>query len=487
MPKKTAYAGYPSAVMYKGPAKKGPVQHLLWGDWLQVNRERRDGWCQAHSRGEDGWLRKESIQPDRLLEVVFVDIGQGDGCLVVTPQDRHIVIDAGEGDNMYRFLRWRYGGFRKKRTFEAAVISHPDQDHYGGFASLFGDENVTFNVVYHNGIVERTGRNSLGQRSKSGRASYLTHLVASRDELKDFLGVPSRWKGKKYPTMLHGALASGRVVDCLMLSLADGFVPGYGPEGDLSMQLLGPVTEPDGRGAPRLRWLGNVGKTKNGHSIVLRLQYRDVSVLLGGDLNIPAENLLLGYHTGMAMPPKTAEQERLVIEAARPIFEVDIAKACHHGSADFSDVYLRATNPIATVISSGDDEPHAHPRADALGAIGRWSRGGRPLIFSTELARSAKESINHPYVLRHDLREAQKQIEQAATPAAKKRAQKRFDKLLGRIDRSIAVYGAINVRTDGHSVVIAQKLERPRSKAKKWDIYQLEPMGNGPLRYVSKY
>jgi len=34
---------------------------------------------------------------------------------------------------------------------------------------------------------------------------------------------------------------------------------------------------------------------------------------------------------------------------------------------------------------------------------------------------------------------------------------------------------------------MAQKLERPRSKSKKWDIYQLEPSGNGPLVYLSKY
>lgn len=32
----------------------------------------------------------------------------------------------------------------------------------------------------------------------------------------------------------------------------------------------------------------DTGKTKNGHSVLLRLEYRDLSVLFGGDLNTPA-------------------------------------------------------------------------------------------------------------------------------------------------------------------------------------------------------
>jgi len=65
-----------------------------------------------------------------------------------------------------------------------------------------------------------------------------------------------------------------------------------------------------------------------------------------------------------------------------------------------------------------------------------------------------------------------------------KDAHGKMDKVL---DRSVAVFGAISVVTDGHKVVVAQKLERPRGKDKKWDIYRLEAKGNGPLRYLSKH
>lgn len=491
----TRFAGYPSAVVYENPDGTKPIQQVIWGDWLRLKDGRQGNYVEVHTRGEDGWIHKDSVQKNRILEIVFVDIGQGDGCLLVTPDDKHMVIDAGVGDNMYRFLRWRYGGFDQPWRFEAGVITHPDSDHYKGFTELFKEKNITFGVIYHNGIMERKGRDRLGKKTRSGRPRYLTELVRSRADLDQFLSVPSRWKGKKpleYPGMLKMGLDSRRFTRFQMLSIEDGHMPGYEPEKDLSIQVLGPLLEPDNQGNPRLRWLSDVGKTKNGHSVVLRIQYHRVSILLGGDLNIPSQNLLLSHHTGLTAPPESMEQYTALIEAARRVFQVDVAKACHHGSADFSTDFLAATNPVATVISSGDNEPHSHPRADTLGATGLYSRGARPLIFSTELARSPSESVKHPYVLQAQLKELNREIDRAPIDTArdrrrKDRLRKQFNKLVGSIDRSIAVYGAINLRTDGHKVVIAQKIEQPRSKARKWDIYCMESHGNGPLQYISKY
>ncbi len=486
MASKTRFAGYPSAVVYELPDGKKPIQHLLWGDWLRLLEGTQDGFQKVHARGIDGWMREADIQTDRLLEVVFVDIGQGDGCLLVTPGDKHMVIDAGVGDNMYRFLRWRYGRFETPWQFEAAVISHPDADHYKGFADVFGDPNVTFGTVYQNGIMERNGSDSLGAKTTSGQPRYLTDLVATTADLASFLADPSRWQKKQYPSMIEAASRGGKFAEYRMLSTADDYLPGYGPGGDLTVQVLGPVVEQTAAGQPGLRWFGDVGKTKNGHSVVLRVQYRQVSLLLGGDLNIPAENLLLNHHTGLPAPAASAEEERRLVEAARRVFGVDIAKSCHHGSADFSSTYLAATHPLATVISSGDDEPHSHPRADALGTIGLHSRGVRPLIFSTELARSTKESVTHPNILRGQLRQLAQEIADTPTDTAKNQKKRASLQLLLSIERSVAVFGAINVRTDGEKVVLAQKIERPRGKDKKWDIYRLEPQG-GVLQYVSKY
>jgi beta-lactamase superfamily II metal-dependent hydrolase len=506
MPETIRYAGYPDAVVYDDPfvgdddaiaddvptndEKPKPIQHLLWGDWVRVTGEAVEGWTPIHSRGVDGWVKSNRLMKDRLLELVFVDIGQGDGCLLITPEDKHILIDAGQEDNMRRFLRWRYGKFKERFDFEAMIITHPDADHYNGFKDILSEPNVHVGTIYHNGIIERTGDDTLGPRDTIAGVSYLTDVVQDKARLTELLASkPTRGK-KVYPNMLWDALESGRVTDIRMLASSHGFLPGYDASQKLSIKVLGPVTEPHpDNGKPLLRWFGDNGKTKNGHSIVLRVSYGDVHMLLGGDLNIPAEYHLLSHHTQMEVPhsPHTPEAEDAVVTKAREVFRSDIAKACHHGSADFSRYFLRAVDATATIISSGDAEPHSHPRADSLGTVGRWSRSARTLIFSTELARSAQELIKHPSLLRTQFMEAQKKIGAATTAEEKKKAEEAYEDLVEGLQRSIAVYGAINVRTDGKRVVIAQRIEAPRSKDKKWDIYMLEVRGDAGLQFLSKH
>jgi beta-lactamase superfamily II metal-dependent hydrolase len=492
------FAGHPATVVFAEPGGKKALEQLLWGDYVGVRGPKQDGWVRVCTRNvKEGWVREKDIRKDRVLEVIFVDIGQGDGSLVVTPDDKHILIDAGAGDNFIRFLRWRYPKFAKERKFEAIVISHPDSDHYAGFRELFGDDcpNVKVGTVYHNGIIERATEKkaeTLGPRAKDGSVTYLTDVVSNKMRLQELLSDPSVSKNKAYPTMLKAALDCGRVGDIRMLSEDNKHMPGYRPGEDkfgVIIEVLGPVIEPDVAGKARLRWFGGlseIGPTKNGHSVVLRLCYRNVSLLLGGDLNIPSEKLLLEHHTGLSIPPTNEEERRLVIEAARKVFQVDVAKSCHHGSADFSDLFLEAVNPIATVISSGDEEPHAHPRSDTLGTIGRFSRGARPLIFSTELSRSASEVIKDPNIVQEKFRKAQRKIAEAQTEEAKEKALAAFEKLVQTIRRSIGTYGAVNVRTDGERVVIAYKIETATRKDKMWDIYMLEPEG-GILRFKSKH
>ena len=220
--------------------------------------------------------------------------------------------------------------------------------------------------------------------------------------------------------------------------------------------------------------------------MVLRLIYCNVSVLLGGDLNIAAEDYLLGHYTGM--DPEDEAAADALVEAARGTFKADVAKACHHGSADFREVFLRCVNPMATIVSSGDNESHAHQRPDALGAIGKHGRGRRPLIFSTELARSTKENIKSPHRLREEITGLITKLNEAQTDSEREAAQEKLDAALARLERSVAVYGLINLRTDGVRAILAQKLERPRAPTKEeWDVHRLEPDGNGAVQYVSKH
>ncbi len=503
--KRHAFAGYPAAIIYDSPELKKPLKQLLWGDFVRLTGTRKGSTFPVYSRGVKGWMAGSEMQDDRLLEVAMIDVGQGDGCLIVTPDDKHILVDAGARDNLHRFLRWRYNKFRTSNLdgrdatpenpfeFEAIVCSHPDADHYAGFDAILKEPNIRVGTIYHNGIFERNGAQPMGPIAKQGRQSYLTELVEDTKHLDAFLANVSQWKRKKYATMIADAWKSGRVGNIQNLGWdpqkGGSFVPGYAANRPLSIQVLGPVLERVS-GGKALRSFGSASKTKNGHSILLKLRLRNVTMILGGDLNIPSEELLLETHVGAALPsPRNHTARAKFMEKARKVFQADIAKSCHHGSADFSSLFLEAVNPIATLVSSGDDEPYAHPRADTLGTIGRFGRGDRPLIFSTEVSRSGKETVTHPFQLRNNFRGAFDALVAAKTDKEREKAMKYAHSLVdSNIERSVATYGAIQIRTDGERAVIAYKIEAPRKKSEGWDIYLLEPdKKTKELRYLSKY
>jgi beta-lactamase superfamily II metal-dependent hydrolase len=489
MPEQTElFAAYPSCFVYAKPdSHSAKIQHLLWGDFITpLNRE--DGqFIKVRARGDEGWIRKEETRLQRLLELYFVDIGQGDGCFMVTPDNQFVLIDAGEGDNMFRYLRWRFNLKKapdRKIHLPHVVISHPDADHYGGLKHLVESPQFTFGTVYHNGIMERKGDDRLGVRQSVDGESHLVELIEQKADLAALI---EQGRAAGVTNLFEKMLDAERVEDIRMLCTADQFLPGFGQTNRLRLRVLGPAPKITTDGKRLLPWFGDVGKTKNGHSIVLKLEYQAVNILLGGDLNRPAEHHLLQHHTGLPADPMALVEREQLVHAARATFQVDIAKACHHGSSDFSTTFMQAVHPLATVVSSGDSEPHSHPRPDALGAIGKWGRGERPLVFSTELARSSNESIKAPFALRKQLQTLIDQKDRTEDATKKAALQRKINKLLEQIERSVAVYGLINLRTDGHRVVIAQKLEEARPSGEKWDLHRLEPDDAGQLHYASKH
>lgn len=483
------HAGYPAPYVYAEPDGRKAVQQLLWGDWVLATDQTRDGYrFLERARNSKGWIREEDLIPDRLLEVAFVDVGQGDGCLLTTPDDRRILIDAGVDSEMYWYLRWRFD--LRHRPVDAeplmidhAIISHPDEDHYAGLGPILDAPQIAIGTLHHNGIVHRPGSDPLGPTTDGQSPERLLQLVRDRDGLAALLADDANVGRSRYPRLMRKALANPLVGDIRMLGADDGHLPGYdGADGGLAIDVLGPVVE-EVDGTPTLRVLGGTGVTKNGHSVVLRVRYGDVTIGLGGDLNVPAQRFLLRHHAGVdtaTLDGLDADARAERVAAARAVFQVDVAKACHHGSSDVEDVFMEATNAIATVISSGDEEQHSHPRPDALGLTGRYGRGPRPLIFSTELARSHTSWLERPAALvasEGDLLDEARLLADAG-----RQVDSDPDTTAARFQRAVTVYGLITLRTDGERVVIAQKLERSRG-ATSFDHYCLEPAGAGGLAW----
>ncbi|MCU7843253.1 MAG: MBL fold metallo-hydrolase [Candidatus Thiodiazotropha sp. (ex Monitilora ramsayi)] len=493
------FIAYPSAYYYPEPKKmqkRQSVEHHPWGYWVTTTSEKTNGFVKVKLRWKDkqgkehkfAWLKEEDIQTERILEINFVDIGQGDGAFIVFPDDKRLIIDAGKGDNMYRFLRWRFN--RRKTRIHYTVISHPDEDHYYGLRGLVNDPKFTFDQVYHNGIVERDGDNPLGARTP-GRGSELTELCETQTQLDQVLNNPLLVGEKRYPSLLKDLRDLNPNSGITMLHHGVGHMPGFSPgehAKGIVIECLGPAAKRVNQQL-RLPWFSSTGKTKNGHSVVLRLHYGNVRVFLGGDLNIKSEHYLLEEHTRLDPTPKTLDERNFLIDVARQSFECDVMKACHHGSADVDDIFVESVNPMATVISSGDKESHCHPRPDALGIYGKYARGRRPLIFSTELARSTEEYVSMPDHIQEQITDLVMKISDDSISASEtKRLQREIEKLIKRKERAVAVYGMITVRTDGDKMIMTQKLEKKRATTgEKWDIHRFETLDDGQLHYQAKH
>jgi competence protein ComEC len=102
---------------------------------------------------------------DGTLRVNMIDVGQGDSVLIQTPQNKNILIDAGnafgKNDAGKKFV---LPYLRKKgiNQLDAVIITHPHLDHFGGLLSVlqeiptklilepgFPQKNITYQKLMH--------------------------------------------------------------------------------------------------------------------------------------------------------------------------------------------------------------------------------------------------------------------------------------------------------------------------------------------------
>jgi hypothetical protein len=378
------------------------------------------------------------------------------------------LIDAGVAnrDQMTRkgaanFLRWKFIDDLEAARVSLAtvVVTHSDYDHFGGLLDLFAGrlaDGRTFGIevgdFYHCGVGRfRSGAKlgavepgtvdpfpitGIGPR-RDGK--FITELLSGKTS---FRTDPARPFTDTFAEL--AALVRKVPKRVKRLSHRDRHMPGYAPgDSDVTISVLGPILERLDNGKLGLRSWSNEGVTRNGHSIVLRLDHGNARILLTGDLNTASQKLLLSYQ---------AETE----------FAVDVAKACHHGAEDVDISFVRAMSARATVISSGDNEDYSHPRPVLMGASARYGRESRsdrddvqpPLVYSTELARSVKLAFAKEVQVVRDPPPPEKVvpavagvvIEDAKPPL----------RSLGRTPVAAdLVYGLVNVRTDGQHVLCA--------------------------------
>ncbi len=498
---------------------------LIWGDRVRVlERINAAGVARISARGADWpghemWVMTDHLGGEPLLEVYVIDVGQGDGLLVVTPEGHNLMVDGGNirrnqngGKNAADFVDWKFT--RDYRSFadrvagpstiklDAMVASHCDLDHFGGLWDLLhlddpandaelDAESVEVDAMYHAGLSWWVRFTSSGKRSRTlgpTQDGHYTKLLGNRNDAlaaveklddPDTDTLSGSWGQFIHSVTQTSKASSAARTPIRRLSTDDDYLPEFGPNGDsaVTIRVLGPV-EGTADGAPALKRLpGGTSKNTNGHSVVLRLDYGDRRILLTGDLNTHSQNHLMEAF-GTAFLPE---------------FHCDVAKGCHHGSDDVSFGFLDGLRPLCTVISSGDAETHDHPRPTVVAASAVTGRRlveddklVAPLVYMTEVSRSV--GITHlDYLAEYpDARPAveSKRPKGAKTLHDTEAEMARFRLFLGssqdsnqdwpRIDRAQFVrgirYGLVNVRTDGRRLFFAQLEE----SGGDWAVVTLE-------------
>lgn len=182
------------------------------------------------------WLALWQSKQNDILEVSFLDVGQGDAIFIETPNKYQVLIDGGKNRKVVSELGklMPFGD----RSIDVVISTHPDADHIGG-------------------LPEVVSRYQVGL--------YLEPGVESENDLDNELN--TRLENRKVEKLLA---RRGQVID-----FGDG----------VKLVVLFPNTDVS-------NW------ETNDASIVAKLVYRNQSFLLTGDAGIKTENALMNLAMG---------------------------------------------------------------------------------------------------------------------------------------------------------------------------------------------
>jgi competence protein ComEC len=228
------------------------------------------------------------------LEIHVLDVGQGDALALRTPAGRWVLVDAGPRSERFDAGERRVLPFLRAhgvRRLEALFLTHPDADHIGGAPAVLKGIEV---------------RRLIDPGMPVGKPLYLEVLQTAEAR-----GVT--WSAGE----------SGQTMEL------DG----------VKIDVLWPDT-------------GLVAQARDANdvSLVLRVRYGQMAIILPGDAPASVEELLVGRHG--------------------PALRAAILKLGHHGSkTSTAGAWLDVVRPELAVISVGAHNRYGHPAAPVLGRL----------------------------------------------------------------------------------------------------------------------
>lgn len=244
------------------------------------------------------------IEDNSDARLTFIDVGQGDSLHIRTPEGKNILIDGG-GNLQYNVGEKTLQPYLLKngvKEIDLAVVSHLHDDHYLGLAQL-------------------------GQVMKIKKLALYESNIFKADEISKDTKILSN-------NLIY--LYKGQI-----LHVEEG----------VSIEIL----YPERKEKEIYRQMLQENKDENLSSLIVKINYQDISVLMTGDMGFDGEDQLVSMY---------GDEKTLAST---------ILKVGHHGSKySTSEGFVRAVNPRMAVFQVGKNN-FGHPNQ---GVIEKFSNSG---------------------------------------------------------------------------------------------------------------
>lgn len=273
----------------------------------------------------------EKLSDILLMDVVvhIIDVGVGDAILIELPNREHeVLIDGGDRRKGYNIDE--YLDIYVDNPIELGVITHPDYDHWSGIERILDDEGYTISELWDPGYDRQCKFKAPKNIDKRDKDTYLKFI--------DSLPRPGMTTVRR-PVAVN-PLAPLKIID------------------DVSFTVLYASDAPDGVECSYI---------VNNASIVIKMQYLDVSFLFTGDINGKERN-----EFGSAKPSHIEAKLLALAEETPDLLKADVLKIPHHGSETANtSAFIDAVQPKYALISSSNTY---HYQLPAKRVVQRYQR-----------------------------------------------------------------------------------------------------------------